>query len=307
MDAAVDWLLSSDEPAIRRLAKRDLLDDDDPRDAARVLDGPRARALLDGLDDARHPYAKWGGAHWRLVSLVELGAPAGDERLVRGAGRVLDWLTGDGHRSRIPEIAGRVRRCASQEGNALAVACRLGLADDPRAELLARSLVDWQWPDGGWNCDRKPNAWRSSFNESLAPAWGLREYALATGARWADDAAQRTAELLLEHRVFRSLRTGEPINPTVVKLRWPAYWHYGVLHALVVLGRLGRAGDARTEDAVELVAARRKDDGRWWPDGYWWKAPGSGGSNVEVVDWGRSRPSELLTLNALRALRAAGG
>jgi hypothetical protein len=73
-------------------------------------------------------------------------------------------------------VDGLARRCASQEGNALAVACRLGMAGDPRAELLARSLVGWQWPDGGWNCDVRASGRRSSFHESLPPAWGLHEY-----------------------------------------------------------------------------------------------------------------------------------
>ena len=83
-----------------------------------------------------------------------IGVPAGEPRAVAAAQTVLDWLTGDGHRRGIKTIDGLVRRCASQEGNALAVCCRLGMAGDPRVELLARSLVEWQWPDGGWNCTR---------------------------------------------------------------------------------------------------------------------------------------------------------
>jgi hypothetical protein len=50
--AAVAWLLSSDEPAIRYLTRRDLLDDRDGAasavDAAQILEGPKARALLAG-------------------------------------------------------------------------------------------------------------------------------------------------------------------------------------------------------------------------------------------------------------------
>ena len=84
---------------------------------------------------------------------------------------MLTWLTGKGHRAGITTIAGLTRRCASQEGNALAVCCRLGLADDPRVRLLAESLVG-RWPDGGWNCDKKASGYRSSFNESLPPMWG---------------------------------------------------------------------------------------------------------------------------------------
>jgi hypothetical protein len=53
-----------------------------------------------------HPYRKWTGAHWRLVSLVELGIPAREPRAVRAAGTVLDWLTGEQHRASIIAIDG---------------------------------------------------------------------------------------------------------------------------------------------------------------------------------------------------------
>jgi hypothetical protein len=56
-----------------------------------------------------------------LVSLVELGIPAGEPSAVRAAGTVLGWLTGREHRSSIVTIGGLVRCHASQEGNALAV------------------------------------------------------------------------------------------------------------------------------------------------------------------------------------------
>jgi hypothetical protein len=308
--AAVEWLLASDEPAVRYLARRDLLDEPAEDDRAQILDGPKVRALLEGQRDdggfGVGPYAKWGGAHWRLVSLVELAAPADEPRLRAAAETVLAWLTGPSHRRNVPTIEGRARRCASQEGNALAVCSRLGLAQDERVELLATSLVEWQWPDGGWNCDRRPEAWRSSFHESLAPAWGLHEYAVATGAGWARTAADRTAELFLEHRVFRTRLTGEPIHPSFVTLHYPPYWHFDVLQCLVVLARLGKARDPRAADALDLLDERRRPDGLWAPGGYWWRPPGSRGSNVEVVDWGRRRPSEMITLNALRIRHAAG-
>jgi hypothetical protein len=312
--AAVAWLCSCDEPAVRYLTRRDVLEDRDgaAADAAQLLEGPKARALLAGQQPdggfGVHPYRKWTGAHWRLVSLVELAAPAGEPRLLAAASSVLDWLTGRSHRERVQVIDGLTRRCASQEGNALAVACRLGLADDPRAELLAHSLVDWQWPDGGWNCDLRASGRRSSFHESLPPAWGLHEYWLATGATWAQAAAARAAELFLSHRLFRSLSDGEVIDRRWLALHYPPYWHYDLLQALLVLSRLGKAGDPRAGDALELLIRRRRADGRWQPGGSWWRPPGTGtGSGpVEVVDWGRSGPNEMLTLNALRVLKAAG-
>ena len=306
---AVEWLLASKEPGIVYQAKRDLLGDEDPPESARVLEGPKVRRLLSGQKAdggfGVNVYGKWGGAHWRLVSLVELGVPAGEPRCIAAAQTVLDWLTGKGHRSRIETIDGLTRRCGSQEGNALAVCSRLGLADDARVRLLAESLVEWQWPDGGWNCDKTATGYRSSFNESLAPMWGLHEYWLATGETAAQEAALRTAELFLEHRLFRRLATGEPIHSSFVTLHYPPFWHYDVLQALVVLARMGLAGDPRAADGIELVEERRRSDGRWQAGGRWWKPPGSTGSNVEVVDWGGG-PSEMITLNALRVIAAAG-
>jgi hypothetical protein len=314
--AALAWLLDSEEPAVRYLTRRDLLGHPDggasAADAARILEGPKVRALMAGQQPdggfGVGAYRKWSGAHWRLVSLVELAAPAGEPRLLAAASTVLDWLTGRSHRRGVKVIGGLARRCASQEGNALAVASRLGMAGDPRAGLLARSLVEWQWPDGGWNCDLRASGRRSSFHESLPPAWGLHEYWLATGAVWAREAAGRAAELFLSHRLFRSLADGEVIDRRWLALHYPPYWHYDLLQALLVLSRLGKAGDSRAGEALQLLVRRRRADGRWQPGGCWWRPPGSraGSGSVEVVDWGRSGPHELLTLNALRVLQAAG-
>jgi hypothetical protein len=308
-DRAVDWLLSSDEPALRYLTRRDVLDEPVDPDGDEILSGPKVRALLRGQQKdggfGGHPYNKWTGAHWRLVSLVELAVPPDEPRVLAAAERVLSWLTSKGRTRNIVVIDGLPRRCASMEGNGLAVCSRLGLAGDPRVDQLARSLVDWQWPDGGWNCDRRASGRRSSFHESHASAWGLHEYASATGADWAEEAAQRTAELFLEHRVFRSLGTGEPIRRDWLKLRYPSYWHYDVLQGLVVLGRLGRLDDPRVDDALELLLERRRPDGRWEAEACWWSRPGSK-RLPEVVDWGRRGPNEMITLNALRVLRGAG-
>jgi hypothetical protein len=305
---AVRWLLASAEPAIRLLARRDLLGEE-VTGSGEVLTGPKVRALLAGQRPdggfGVHPYRKWTGAHWRLVSLVELAIPAGEPRAMRAAGTVLEWLTGQGHRSGVVTVGGLVRCHASQEGNALAVCSRLGLGRDPRVASLAESLVRWQWPDGGWNCDVRASGRRSSFHESLAPAWGLFEYWRATGEPGAREAALRTAELLLQHRLFRSLRTGEVIRRDWLALHFPPYWHYDILQALVVLSRMRLTGDPRCRDALAVIERRRRPDGRWRPGAYWWKPPGTPHGTVEVVDWGRSAPSEMITLNALRVLRAA--
>ena len=303
------WLLSSDEPAIRLLTRRDVLGQsvDADTDADLALAGPKVTALLSGQQPdggfGGHPYRKWTGAHWRLISLVELGVPPHEPRAVAAAGHVLAWLTDP--RRRITVIGGLSRSHASVDGNALAACCRLGLAADRRVRQLAASLISWQWPDGGWNCDAKATGRRSSFHESLAPAWGLHEYWRATSDTAARDAASRAAELFLEHRLFRSQDSGQVISPTWLALRYPPYWHYDILQALLVLSRMGKARDPRAGDALDELEHRRRPDGRWQASGYWWR-PQPSTTAAEVVDWGRSGPNEMITLNALRALRAAG-
>jgi hypothetical protein len=135
--------------------------------------------------------------------------------------------------------------------------------------------------------------------------WGLFEYAQATGDRAARCAAERAAELFLSHRIFRRHGTGEPIHRSWLTLHYPPYWHYDVLQAMHLLTRLGRAGDQRAADALDVLEERRLPDGRWPASAAWWQPPGSSRA-VEAVDWGRGQPSQMATLNALRILRAAG-
>jgi hypothetical protein len=310
-----EWLLASREPALRWLTWTEVLglDDTDPgvrRDRRAILDGPIVASLLeferrDGR--VRHPYAKWMGAHWRLVSLVELGVPVGEPRAVEQLDPVLDWLTSAGHLRGVRLIEGRARRCASQEGNALAVASRLGETDDPRVRQIAANLVRWQWPDGGWNCDVKPSASHSSFHESISPMWGLHEYADATGDAASRKAATRTADFILRHGVFRSERTGLPMHHSVVVAHWPPYWHYDFLRGLTILARAGELPSRRADAALDLLLAQRRPDGTWRAGRQWWTAPGRKGRGVEAVDWNEDETDDrLVTIAALNALKAGG-
>lgn len=313
MDPGVAWLLRSVDPSVRYLAFTEVLgrtararEVREARDA--IPRGPRVRALLRGQrrggSFGSHPYSKWTGAHWRLVSLVELGIPAGHPAALRAAETVLGWLGGD---RRARWIDGRARIHASQEGNAVAVCSRLGIARDARVRALVDRLLETQWPDGGWNCDAEPGARTSSVYETVVPMWGLAEYAHATGDREAHAAAVRAAEVLLSRRLFRSRRTGRVVDPRWLELHYPLYWHYDVLHGLVLLQRMGLLADPRTREALDLVEARRRPEGTWHASAHYWKPPaGSAASGAEAVDWGRAGSNEMITLNALRVLRAAG-
>jgi hypothetical protein len=305
---AVEWLLQSGEPAIRLLTRRDILSEPVDADPSEIVCGPMVSALLSGQGPNggfdRNPYRKYTGIHWRLISLAEFGVPPSDPRAAAMAERVLAWITRGLRRAPVV-VEGLVRSHGSVEGNALGACCRLGLADDPRAQQLAEALISWQWPDGGWNCDLKATGYRSSFHESLGAAWGLHEYSQTTGHRAARDAADRAAELCLEHRLFRRLGSDEIIDARWLNLRYPPYWHYDILQALLVLTRMGRVDD-RASDALDEPEHCRRADGRWTAQGQWWK-PANSSITPDVVDWGRAgEPNQMITLNAVRVLRTAG-
>jgi hypothetical protein len=315
LDPGIAWLLRSDEPLIahRALVDLDGADPDDGRVVAvrsRIPVGRLVGALMAGQQSdggfGRHPYSKWTGGHWRLVSLMDLGVPADLPGARAAIEPVLGWLLGASHRSNVPTIAGLPRRCASQEGNALAVAVHFGLEDDPRVALLAESLVSWQWPDGGWNCDRREAAHHSSFHETLPAYRGVAAFARATGDPAAVTSSERAAEFVLGHRVAYRERTGRPLAPDAVRIHYPPYWHYDFLAGLRVLAESGHVTDPRTADALDLLESKRRADGTWASDRVHFRRPGST-SLIDVADWARpGQPSEPVTLGALLVLRAAG-
>jgi len=324
----VQWLLDSENPSVRYYALKDLMDEPEnssklERERKKVPNGPHVTALFSRQQPdggfGVHPYTKWTGAHWRLVSLVEQGIPPGHPKAKKMTDQVLDWLASEKHRTGIVTVEGRARVHASMEGNALASCSRLGLADDSRVRSLADGLVKWQWSDGGWNCDQRPEADHSSFHESLLPLWGLMEYARATGKDGAYRISiDRACEFFLKHKLFRSCSNGKIIKEEWLKLHYPAYWHYDILQGALILSRARRIGDSRAREALDILLRRRRKDGRWQPGAYYWRRPdgGKGGRrsnrewweppSTDIVDWGRSGPNEMITLNALRVLKAAG-
>jgi len=236
-----------------------------------------------------HPYRKWTGAHWRLVSMVELGLPRGHRDGARAVEGVLDWISAP---SPARVVSGRERRHASMEGNALFVCSRLGLADDDRARSLVETLLRAQWPDGGWNCDARPAATHSSFHESVTPIRGLAAYHAATGDTGAQAAARRGAELLLQHRIFRRSSNGDVIHPEILNLHWPPYWHYDFFIGLRAVDEAGLLDDQRADDALDRLTALRRRDGTWRATGRrHWRPPGwTPESGEEAVDWGNASP-----------------
>ena len=329
----LEALRRSSEPSVRWKA-RVFVSGEDPDSAAlrglqeAIRRSPRVRALLArrdavGVLRAGHdPYRKWQGAHWVLAVLADLGYPVGDPSLSAMADQVLDrWLgpsyytefeaetAAQAYRGRgVPRIRGRYRRCASQQGNALYSLIRLGLGEG-RWDALAERILHWQWPDGGWNCDRNPSADTSSFAESRHAMLGLALYAERRGKAAAREAALRAAEVFLSRELFLSRHTGRVMNEEFLALHYPLYYYYDILGGLRAMAEMGLIHDPRCGKALDRLESKQLPDGGWAAERCLYRVSSSLKARADYVDWGGARKrsmNEWVTADALSVLHIAG-
>jgi hypothetical protein len=179
----------------------------------------------------------------------------------------------------------------------LAAAAYFRLKDD-RLHRFAGYLLGQQMPDGGWNCRSYWGDTHSSFHTTILVLEGLLEYDRFEphGVARVREAQARGREFLLNHRLFRSHRTGKTINPAWTRFSFPPRWHYDVLRGLDYFRAAGAPRDERLSDAIEVVRKRRKPDGRWMLQN---RYPGKTFFELEKL----GEPSRWNTLRALRVLR----
>ncbi len=318
MKNVIDKLLQSDEPSVRWQTLVHVLGRDPGTPDVKNLCGgiktsPRVRALLSERDPRGniplHPYAKWCGAHWVLVALADLHYPPNDESLLPLREQVLEWLFSKHYRMQVTRtVAHRVRLHGSIDGNAVYALLALGLADRRVDELVDR-LLQAQWEDGGWNCDKNPRATHSSFAESLIPFRALGLYARTTNNAEVCDATRHAAKLFLTRHLYKRVRDGTVINYEFVKLHYPCYWHYDILFALKVLAETGYIRDARCGDALDLLESKRLPGGGFPAEAKYYLVTNRMNSRGSLVDWGgtsKRRMNEFVTADALYVLRSAG-
>ncbi|MDH5507506.1 MAG: hypothetical protein OEZ02_09825 [Anaerolineae bacterium] len=257
-----------------------------------------------------HAYHKWDGAHWVLAALADLGYPAGDETLIPLRDQQMAWLLSDKHIKDIERrtVAGRVRMHPSQEGNAIYSQIKLGIVDE-RIELLVQRLYDWQWPDGGWNCDMNPKTTISSFMESLVPLRALVHYQQISGDPKAKQAAERAAEIFLKRHLFKRISDGKVMDANFVALHYPCYWHYDILFALKVMTEAGLIGDPRCVEALNLLEYKRLPDGGFPAEKKYYRVTDKNISGRSLVNWGgtsKKRANPWVTRDARYVIEAAG-
>jgi hypothetical protein len=317
MESVVSRLLSSVEPSVRYKTRVHILGEarfPDPSASRGDCVSPRvAKLLSERRQDGRipfHPCAKFYGAHWVLVALADLGYPPGDEMLIL-RDQALGWIASQEYETRLirRRKTGPVRIHASVDGNAIFAILTLRLGD-PRLDILIGRLLDYQWPDGGWNCDIKAKGATSSFDESLIPFRALALHARLTGNGNSRKAAEKAAEIFLSRRLCWRRSDGAVIKRGYIELHCPCYWHYDLLSSMRVMVEAGFIGDRRCREALDLLESKRLPDGGFPAEhAYYQVTTNTTRSGRSLVNWGGTssrRMNEWVTVDALAVLKAAG-
>jgi hypothetical protein len=318
MESIIERLLQSVEPSIRYKTRVNVMGESPDSPSIRRLQeeirvSPRVKTLLSERGpDGRipyHPYAKWYGAHWVLTTLADLGYPPADATLVPLRDQVLEWIASQEYETRLirRRKKGPVRIHGSVDGNAIFALLTLKLAD-PRLDILIGHLLDYQWPDGGWNCDIDAKGATSSFDETLIPFRALALHARLTGNSDSRKAAEKAAEVFLSRRLCWRRSDGSVINRNYIKLHYPCYWHYELLFSLKVMSEAGFISDARCKDALDLLESKRLPDGGFPAEQVYYHVT----SKIvrigrSLVNWGGvscRHLNEWVTADALAVLRS---
>lgn len=321
------WLLESDNPGVRYLALRDLLDlsSDSPElSAARKLahtHGPIA-AVLAGMDQEGY-WAKPGPGYnpkyfstiWALILLAQLGADASlDGRIQRGVNYFLEHgVTINGQMTASGAPSGTAD-CI--QGNLCWALLELG-CDDPRLETafewMARSVTgEGIAPMCERDAPLRYYAGKCSplfacgANDKLPCAWGAAKVMLAL-ARW--PVVRRTP--LIERAIQQGVDFLFSVDPATAN--WPSpyapkpsgnWWKFGfpvfyvtdLLQVVEALVALGYGSDPRLANALQLIRDKQDAQGRWLLEyDYGGKTWGDFGE--------KKKPNPWVTLRVLKTLK----
>ncbi len=321
----IDMLVKSHHPAVQYKLRTNVLGEDADSQKmiklrSKIQSSELVRQFLsERARDGRipyHPYAKWYGPHWVLTQLADLYYPPSDGSLLPLRDQEYGWLFSDSHLKTAPFTGtafspDRPRIHASMEGNGVFSLLRLGLNDE-KTDQLANRLLETQWPDGGWNCDRRPppaNPVVSSFHETITPLRALALHAKLTKSSRSREGAKRAAEIFLKRRMYRRQSDGRIMEFVFTKLHYPPYWHYDILMGLKVMAEAGFVRDKRCQDALQLLESKRLKDGGFPAEAKYYHTSMKSRAGLSLVDWGgvsSNRSNEFVTLDALQILNAAG-
>jgi hypothetical protein len=329
---SLPWLLESENPGVRYLALRDLLDlspDNKKLKTARKSahkEGPIA-TVLSKMDEEgfwQRPGTGYGPKYkstvWALILLAQLGASVKEDKRIKQACKYyLDHALNPGG-----QISAMTNNAPSGtidclQGNMLWSLMKLGYEDsrmDTAYEWMARTVTgegvapveDKHAPIRYYAYKCGPT-FACGANNKLPCAWGGVKVLLALSLLPAEKRS-----VLIKKAIQQGVNFFFGVDPSTAdypngmvakpsgnwwKFGFPIFYVTDILQIAEALVGLGYAKDPRLANTLELIRSKQDEEGRW-PLEY----------NYDGKTWMRfgkmKEPNEWVTLRALRVLRVVG-
>lgn len=300
----INWLMEGDV-SIQYQAQRDLEGKDDKKIQARIEREGWGKLLLskrkaDGHWGLGFYQPKWTSSHYTLLELRNLCINPDQEAIKNSIEKIAHEEKG---------IDGGINPSGTVNQSDVCInGMFLNYASYFKIdESLLVSVVDFMlsqiMPDGGFNCRlNRSGARHSSMHTTISAIEGITEYRKnAYNYRLEEllEAEKTSREFLLQHRLYKSDRTGEVIDERFLKMPYPCRWRYDFLRALDYFQLSGAEFDARLMPAIDWLLCKRIKDKKWKVNA---KHPGK--SHFEMEKAGTA--SRWNTLRALRVLKFYG-
>jgi len=303
-DKLIRWLLEGDV-SIQYQVHRDLLGSDKKTLRNRIAKEGWGKAFLslrrkDGYWGKSFYQPKWISTHYTLLDLKHLGIAQSNKNCRQTVATILMHEKGpDGG---ITVHKGNKKSDVCVNGMGLNYLCYFG-ADEQDLRSIVDFLLAEHMKDGGFNCNsNRGGAVHSSLHTTLSVLEGILEYknnGYKYRIRDLTKVESASREFILQHKLFRSHRTGRIIDKKMLMLSYPSRWKYDILRALDYFQFTGVKYDNRIEDAIQVLLKKRRKDGTWPV-----QAKHTGLTHFDMEKTGNA--SRWNTLRALRVLNHFG-
>lgn len=326
---SLPWLLASENPGVRYLALRDLVDNSrenrklkSARKSAHK-EGPIAAVLSHMNPDGYWVKAgpgynpKYRSTVWALILLAQLGASASeDKRIEQACNYLLDHMC-EGGQFTTATSGAPSGTIDCLQGNLLWSLLELG-CDDPRLqkafEWMARTVTgEGIAPMEDRNADVRYYAYKCGpnfacgVNNKLPCAWGGVKVMLAFSKLPKEKRTpliRRAIEQGLDFifsidPVTANYPTRDGLKPNRAwwKFGFPVFYVTDLLQVAEAMAGLGYTNDRRLANTVNLILEKQNERGQWLMEYEY--------TGKTWIDFGATKqPNEWVTLRALRVLKS---
>ena len=299
-DDLIQWLLEGDV-SIQYQTHRDLFGVEKSSLRNRITKEGWGKAFLDrrlknGHWGRKFYQPKWTSTHYTLLDLKNLGISPLNKECRRTVAMLLREEKGPDGGLNPSDTIKDSDVCIN--GMGLNYASCFG-ADKNELRSIIDFILSQRLKDGGFNCRlNRSGATHSSLHSTISVLEGILEYK-NNGHTYRIKELKRveeaSREFMLQHRLFRSHRTGEVIDNKMLMLSYPSRWKHDILRALDYFQFAGVKYDKRMQDAIEILLKKRRADGAWPL-----QAKHTGQAHFDMEKTGKA--SRWNTLRALRVL-----